>query len=115
MIVQQTCALVSAAFCGAMVAYVPTARQRGWPVGSMFERGIVPTGVYLCVMAFLLGVVGQWAWNDKASWWWLLWVVIASLIGAPFITSLFRSWSAAISLIGAPLLALGTVIIPFME
>ncbi len=45
------CSLLAAAFAGALIAYVPTARQRNWPVGILFERGTVPTAVYLGVAA----------------------------------------------------------------
>jgi hypothetical protein len=105
--------LLAAAFAGALAAYVPTARQRQWPVGQLFERGTVPTAVYLLVAVTLLGVAFGWAWTGKASWWWLLWIALASFVGAPLITSLFKSWSAALSLVAAPILALVAVLLPF--
>jgi cytochrome c biogenesis factor len=106
-------ALLAAAFAGTIVAYVPTARQRNWPVGQIFERGTVPIAVYLGVAAFLLGTVVSWAWSGKASWWLLLWTVLASFIGAPLIPTLFKSWSAALSLVAAPVLAVIAIMLPF--
>lgn len=109
----QICAVLAAAFAGSLAAYVPTARQRQWPVGQLFERGVVPTAVYLIVAVVLLGVTFGWAWSGKASWWWMLWIVLASFIGAPLITSIFKSWSAMLSLAAAPLLALAAVLMPY--
>lgn len=102
----QFCALVAAAFAGALVAYVPTARQHNWPVGKLFERDIVPSAIYLGVAVLLVGEAIGWAWAGRASWWWLLWTILASFVGAPLITSLFKSWSAVLSLVAAPILAL---------
>jgi hypothetical protein len=113
MTIPQLCALLAAAFAGALAAYVPTARQRQWPVGQLFERGTVPTSVYLVVAVVLLGLAIGWAWTGKASWWWLLWIVLASFLGAPLITSLLKRWSAAVSLVAAPLLTLGALLLPF--
>ncbi len=77
------CSLLAAAFAGALIAYVPTARQHNWPVGILFERGTVPTAVYLGVAALLLGETIGWAWAGKTSWWGLLWIVLATFVGAP--------------------------------
>lgn len=113
MTISQLCALLAAAFAGSLAAYVPTARQRQWPIGQLFERGIVPTAVYLIVAAVLLGIAIGWAWSGKASWWWILWIVLASFVGAPLITSLFKSWSAVLSLTAAPLLTLAAVLMTY--
>jgi len=113
MTVPQLCALLAAGFAGALMAYVPTARLRQWPVGQLFERGIVPTVVYLAVAVVLLGVAVGWAWSGKASWWWVLWIVLASFVGGPVITSVFKSWSAALSLLAAPCLAIVALFAPF--
>lgn len=109
----QVFCLLAAAFAGATVAYVPTARQRNWPVGQIFERGIVPAAVFLGVAVSMLGIGISWAWSGKTSWWWLTGIVLSSFIGAPVITSLFKSWSAPISLIAAPVLAIAAIFIPF--
>ena len=106
MISTQACILLSAAFAGALDAYAPTARQKGWPTGQLFVQGGVPFFVYLAVAATLLGIVASWAWSGTASWWLLLWAVLASFIGAPIITSFFKSWSAGLSLVAAPIFTL---------
>jgi hypothetical protein len=102
----QYCALLSSVFAGGLIAYQPTARQNGWPVGSIFEKGVVPTAVYLGVMAWLFGVGAAWTWHGRASWWWLLWTFLSSLFGGAFIAPIFRTWSGAVSLMAAPTLAL---------
>ncbi|MEZ0191835.1 hypothetical protein AB9X41_21800 [Ralstonia solanacearum] len=109
----QFCALLAAGFAGALVAYVPTARQRNWPIGELFKRGIVPGAVYLGVAALLLGEAAGLAWAGKASWWWMLWITLASFVGAPLITSLFKSWSAALSLVVAPIMAVASALLSF--
>lgn len=63
----QLAALLAAAFAGALVAYVPTARERNWPVGSLFARGIVPTATYLIVAVLVLGTTAGWALSGKAT------------------------------------------------
>ncbi|CCF95696.1 hypothetical protein B7R78_0015305 [Ralstonia solanacearum] len=111
MALPQFCSLLAAAFAGALIAYVPTARQRNWPVGKLFERGTVPATVYLGVAALLLGETISWAWAGKATWWGVLWIVLATFVGAPLITSLFKSWSAVLSLVAAPTLAMAAALL----
>lgn len=113
MSVAQIFALLAMAFAGTIVSYVPTARQNSWPIGQVFQRGIVPMLVYLGVLALMLGAGVAWAWYGKTSWWLLLWLVLSSFVGAAFITSIFKTWSGAISLGAAPLLALAAIIVPF--
>ena len=109
----QLCAVLAAAFAGALVAYAPTARQRNWPIGELFERGIVPSAVYLGVAVLSLAETVGLAWAGKASWWWVLWIVLASFVGAPLMTSLFKSWSAALSLAAAPIMAVASALLSF--
>lgn len=76
-------------------------------------RGVVPSAIYLGVAALLLGETVGWALVGKASWWWMLWITLASFVGAPLITSLFKSWSAALSLVGAPVMAVASILLSF--
>lgn len=108
----QICMLAAAGFAGTLPSYEPTARQRGWPVGSLFVApAVVPTFIYLGVMALLLSAIGMWAYHERMSWLWLLWVVLASFVGAAFIPNIFRSWSGAIALVSAPALAVAALLI----
>lgn len=108
----QICMLASAGFAGTLSSYEPTARQRGWPIGSIFVApAVVPTLIYLGVMALLLSATGVWAYHERMSWFWLLWVVLASFIGAVFIPNIFRSWSGAIAIVSAPALAVAALVI----
>lgn len=108
----QYCALLSAAFAGGLISYEASARRNGWPVGSIFTNGgAIPGAIFLGVMVWLLGVSGAWAWHGKASWWWLLWIVLSSFLGGAFLTPIFRTWSGAVSLIAAPVLAVLAVLV----
>lgn len=49
--VSQICALLASAFAGALIAYVPTARQKGWPVG---DSSNMPVQRYLAFDTILL-------------------------------------------------------------
>ena len=99
------CALLAAAFAGVLPAHLPTCRQRGWPVGSLFANQTFTTFMWLGVMAFLVGIVVTWALHDRVSWLWLLWILGVSFIGAAFVPVVFKSWSGAIALVAAPVLA----------
>ena len=111
--IAQICAIFATAFAGAIISYVPAARQNSWPIGLVFQRGILPLAVYLGVIALMLGAGVAWAWHGKTSWWWLLWLAIASFVGAAFITSIFKAWSGAVSIVVAPILAILAVMLPF--
>lgn len=107
----QVCVLASAAFAGNLSSYEPTARQKGWPVGSLFVApAVVPTFLSLGVLALLLGAAGVWAYAGRVSWLWLLWVLLASFTGAAVIPSFLRSWSGAIALFAAPALAVAALV-----
>ena len=104
--------LFAPAFAGAVMSHLETSRKYGWSVGEMFS-GAVPVFVYLSVMALNLGLAAGSAYYDKLSWWWLLWVVVASFTGAAFIPFILKSWSGIVSMIFSITLTLLAVAVNF--
>ena len=104
MILPQYFQLLAVAFAGALVSYVPVARQKGWPVGALLEKNTVPAAVWFVVLASVVGQTVGLASSGKVSWWWLLVLAVVYVVG-PAIVAMLKSWTAVISLILAPVFA----------
>jgi hypothetical protein len=92
--------LASAAFAGCIAAYPAISTNKRWPQGALYANGLAGL-VYLAVMVVGLGFCGGVAYYEKLSWLMLLWMLIASFIGAAFIPVLFGSYTGILAILGA--------------
>lgn len=92
--------LTSASFAGCIAAYPAISTNKKWPQGALYANGLAGL-VYLVVMVVGLGFCGGLAYYDKSSWLMLLWMLIASFIGAAFIPVLFGSYTGILAILGA--------------
>lgn len=96
----EICFYASAAFAGSIAAYPVIATYKGWPRGAVYANGLSGL-VYLVVMVVGLGFCGGLAYYEQSSWLMLLWMVIASFLGADFIPRIFGSYTGPLAILGA--------------